>query len=221
MSDPINPSTVQLIDIEHLLDDSESIARQKLLDGGFDPRVIDVCVTGLPFGRYMGYVQDEHPLLFNYEYRYDIALLQHIQNLRAWLANEEIPASEWLSHGYALAWLHHHSFAPDRYKKTISLLQTERAKAPRSRNPLLDEVIRLFRAQHEPPANSDIKCFGKFIGKGRVFDDLNIEVIEARNTGKRIIYNFKRPESKRIAYSTTRQGISTKLKRLAKIELRK
>ena len=221
MSDPINPSTVQLIDIEHLLDESESIARQKLLDGGFDPRVIDVCVTGLPFGRYMGYVQDEHPLLFNYEYRYDIALLQHIQNLRVWLTKKEIPADEWLSHGYALAWMHHHSFAPDRYTKTISLFQTEKAKGPRSRNPLADEVIKLFRGQHVPPANSDIKCFGKFIGKGRVFDDLNIEVIEARNVGKRIIYKFKRPGSKHISESPTKDAIRKKLEKLAKNELRK
>ena len=216
MSDPINPSTVQLIDIEHLLDDSESIARQKLLACGFDPGVIDACVTGKPFGRYMGYVQDEHPLLFNYEYRYDIALLQHIQNLRVWLAKKEIPADEWLSHGYALAWMHHHSTAPDRYTKTISLFQTEKAKGPRSRNPLADEVIDDFREKHEPPANSDIKCFGRFVGKGRVFDDLNIEVVEARNTGKRIIYKFKLPGSKEIFETISRGRIGIKLKELAK-----
>ena len=216
MSDSINPSTVQLIDIEYLLDESETDARQKLLDAGFEPCVIDTCVTGQPHGRYMGYVQDEHPLLFNYEYRYDIALLQHIQNLRVWLANKEIPADEWLSHGYALAWMHHHSAGPDRFKKTISLFQTEKAIGPRSRNPLADKVINDFRKKYEPTTNSNIKRFGQFIGKGRVFDDLNIEVIEARNASKRVIYNFKLPGSKRISETVTRDGIGKKLKELAK-----
>ncbi len=215
MSDPINTSTVQLIDIEHLLDDSDSDAREKLLKDGFDPRVIDVCVTGKPYGRYMGYVEDQHPLLFDYEYRYDIAILQHVQNLRVWLANKEIPADEWLSHGYALAWMHHHSAGPDRYMETISLSQTEKAIGPRSRNPLADEVIDDFRNKHEPPGNSNIKCFGRFIGKGQVFDDLNIEVIEARGASNRIVYYFKLPGSKRISEIVARDGIRKKLKELA------
>lgn len=218
---PFDPSPVEVVDIEYLLDESEQISYNKLVDAGFTTREIKICVRKKPKSQYLSYAAQENGLLFDYNYKFEIAILQHVHNIRQWLKEESTPADEWLSHGYALAWLHHHSTAPDRYKKTISLLQTERAKAPRSRNPLLDEVIRLFRAQHEPPANSDIKCFGKFIGKGRVFDDLNIEVIEARNTGKRIIYKFKRPGSKRTAYSSTREGISKKLKTLAKIDLRK
>ena len=213
---PFDPYPAEVADIEYLLDESEKISYDKLLDAGFTAREIKICVRKKPKSQYLSYRAQEHGLLFDYNYKFEIVILQHVHNIRQWLKEDSTPADEWLSHGYALAWFHHHSAAPDRYKKTISLLQTEKAKGPRKRNPLLDEVIRLFRAQHEPPANSDIKCFGKFIGKGRVFNDLNIEVIEARNKGKRIIYNFKRPESKRIAYSTTRQGISNKLKRLAK-----
>lgn len=213
---PFDPYPVEVIDIEYYLDESEQIAYKKLQDAGFTAREIKICVNKKLKGQYLSYSAEGHALIFDDNYRFDIAILQHVHNVRHWLKKEGRPMDDWISRGVALAWLHHNSSAPDRYTKTISLFQTKKAKDPRKRIPLTDEVIKLFRAQHEPPANSDIKCFGKFIGKGRVFNDLNIEVIEARNKGKRIIYKFKHLESKRFSESPTSDAIRKKLEKLAK-----
>ena len=81
---------------------------------------------------------------------------------------------------------------------------------------MVDDVVGDFRDKHEPPMNNDIKFFGRFIGKVRVFDDLNIEVIEARNASNRIVYYFKCPGSKRIQDIITRDAIGKKINKLAR-----
>ena len=73
---------VNLIDINQLLDDSSAEAYQKLLDAGFSKKEIGVCLGDRPWGRYAEYVDNQHPLLFDDMYRWDIAILRHVQNLK-------------------------------------------------------------------------------------------------------------------------------------------
>lgn len=89
-----NMSTVQLIDVDQLLLDSLAEAHQKLLDNGFSAKEINVCVNGRPFGRYSAFVDEQHPLLFDYQYRYEVALIQHANNLKNWLSTEGESARE-------------------------------------------------------------------------------------------------------------------------------
>ena len=215
LRDLINLSSVPLLDIEYLLDAAEKDVRQFLQDSKFDDRTIDICVDGRGGGRYARLFEDQHPLLFDEKYRWHTLVLQQISDIRHFLKSDDIPGDEWVSHGYMLSYLQLCAYGPERYKSVIASENKLRAQGPRSRNPLLDEVLKQFRSEHEPPANSDIKCFGRFIRKHNVFDDLNIEVIEARNASKRVIYNFKIPGSKRISEIVTRDGIRKKLKELA------
>ncbi len=215
LRDLINPSTVPLLDIEYLLDAAEKDVRQFLQDSKFDDRTINICVDGRGSGRYAKLFEDQHPLLFDEKYRWHTIVLQQISDIRYFLKSDDIPADEWVSHGYMLSYLQLCAYGPERYKSVIASENKLIAQGPRSRNPLLNEVLKQFLSEHEPPANSDIKCFGRFVGKHKVFDDLNIEVIEARNASKKVIYNFKFPGSKCISENTARDGIRKKLKKLA------
>ena len=206
--------------IEPLLSDAEVNARKRLIDAGFDESEIDVCVIG-PVDTYFKFMEERHPLLIEARFHYEIMILQHSRNIRNWLDSPEwtggriLKPEEWVSHGYMLGLLQYLSTDPDRVKSFMTARQRGIASGSRTRNPMADEVIEDFRNKYESPSNQDIKCFGRFIGKGRVFDDLNIEVIEARNASRRIMYHFKLPGSERTYETVTRDGIRKKLKELA------
>ncbi len=215
LRDLINLSSVPLLDIEYLLDVAEKDVRQFLRDSKFDDPTINICVDARGSGRYARLFEDQHPLLFDEKYRWHTLVLQQISDIRHFLKSDDIPADEWVSHGYMLSYLQFCAYGPERYESVIASKNKLYAQRPRSKNPLKDEVLKQFRSEYEPPANSDIKRFGRFIGKHKVFDDLNIEVIEARNVSKKVIYKFKFPGSKRISETVTRDGIRKKLKKLA------
>jgi len=222
--DPLSvpPFGMAVVPIEALLGDAEVIARKRLIEAGFDESEIDVCVSG-PVDAFFKFEEERHPLLSEPRFNYEIQILQHSRNIRNWLDSPEwtgghiLKPEEWVSHGYMLGLLQYLSTGVDRVKSIMTARQRGVASIPsRTRNPMADEVINDFRNKYESPSNQDIKRFGRFIGKYKVFDDLNIEVIEARNANKRVIYNFKFPGSKRISEIVTRDGIRKKLKKLAK-----
>jgi len=215
LRDLINLSSVPLLDIEYLLDHAEKDARQFLQDSKFDEHTINICVDAWGSGRYARLFEEQHPLLFDEKYRWHTIVLQQISDIRHFLKSDDIPADEWVSHGYMLSYLQLCAYGPERYESVIASKNKLIAQGPRSKNPLKDKVLKQFRSEYEPPANSDIKCFGRFIGKHKVFDDLNIEVIEARNVSKRVIYKFKFPGSKHISETVTRDSIRKNLKKLA------
>lgn len=208
-----NIPSVNLIDIDQLLDDSSAEAYQKLLDAGFSKKEIGVCLGDRPWGRYSGYVDDQHPLLFDDMYRWDIAILRHIQSLKSRISGEGQSTRDWISHGYALAWMHFNSAGPDRVKETISQESSRRTKdVQRGRNPFLDKVIRLFRSEYESTTKRDIARFGHFIGEERQFDELGIEVLKSRNEANRITYIIKKIGDDENYEYVTRDSLNRRLK---------
>ena len=155
MTDLIDPSPVKLIDIEHLLDDSEQGAYSKLLDSGFTKREIKICVRRKPLGQYLSYFEQKHPMLFDDYYRFHTTILQHVQNVRQWLKEDCKPADEWMSHGYVLAWLHYKCDRLHLVETVISKEMSRRASNhPRVRKNLPKKAIQLVLGM------ADVKDFG-------------------------------------------------------------
>ena len=216
------PFLLGTVKIEALLDDAESNARRNLIDEDISEDDINTCLTG-PDEKYLELVNAHHRVFFDDRCRFEICILQHAHAIRnflsdptQWFGERELTSEEWVSHGYMLGYLQLLSTAQETAASFKSAYQSAIAQGPRSKNPIADKVIDDFRDKYESPMNKDIKCFGRYIGESRIFDDLNIEVIKAKNTSKRSIYKFKFLGSKHISETITRDGIRKKLKDLAK-----
>ncbi len=194
------PFALATIPIELLLDDAESNARRRLIEQDISEDDIHICLNG-PHEKYDELVRARHRIFFDDRCRFEIQILQHACNIRnymastEWTGGRELIPEEWVSHGYMLGILQLFSTNPDRAKNLLSAKQSYAASGSRTRSLEVDRVIDEFRDKHAPPANNDIKCFGRYIGEGRNFEDLNIEVIKARDANNKIEYHFKLPGS--------------------------
>ena len=167
MSDLIDPSPVKLIDIEHLLDDSEQDAYNKLLNAGFTKREVKICVRRKPLGQYLSYFEQEHKLLFDDNFRFDTAILQHVHNVRECLKDTSKPADEWVSHGYALAWMTYKSGRPDLDSAIISNEMSRRTKGrKRKRKDMRKKGIEAVLARADVDLwGFGIKAFREYVGQ--------------------------------------------------------
>lgn len=109
--------------------------------------------------------------------------------------------------------MHHHSAGPDRVANTISMDQSRRSGGKtKVNNPLMEQVIRHFRAEHSDANVRDITRFGNFVGDERQFDKLKIEILKSRNEANRITYIIKKIGDDENYEYVTRDSLNRRLK---------
>ena len=209
-----NWSPARIIDVNKLLKDSETLSLQKLLDAGFSKREIDTCVNQRPFGHYAAYVEDKHPLLYDHRLRYDLAIIQHARYLKGRLSTLEESARQLVSDGYALAWMHHHSGAVDRFIETVSIEQSRRsADKPKRRKPYTDRLILEFLEEYREPDEQNIKNLHRFLSSGNSFLNGLVKVDCMKDTTNKWFYRISGCHGSNIDETITRDRLRDKLKK--------
>ena len=213
--DPLNPSVLVDIDVDFLLNECATNVKEKLLDAGFSSRDISTCGMRRPRGRYARYVQEKHQLLFDDKYKFDVALLQHVENLKIWVVDDD-SARDWIGQGYGLARMLFYIYGPDRFTATISADASKRSGGKsKIKNPKMEQVIRYFRSEHADASVRDITRFGNFVGSETQFDELGIEVLKSKNEANRITYIFRKIGDDENYEYVTRDSIN----RLMKVQI--
>lgn len=180
-----------LIDIKAYLKDARKDSVKKLVAQGYSTRDIQVCVSGVPYGKYCRFIEEEHPLLFDDAYRFHIEAVRYADNLENWLANDEHDGEQWLSHGFILGYLQFHAWGPERYAAMYAQLQSEIARRPRAHNKMSREVIDYFLNLQRIPTDQNIVDFEQFIGESRTIHDIEVDVTAVQNAGGITDYVFE------------------------------
>jgi hypothetical protein len=211
-----NWSPARIIDVNKLLKDSETLSLQNLLDAGFSKREINTCVNQRPIGLYAAYVENKHPLLHDYSLRYDLAIIQHARYLKRRLGTLEESARQLVSDGYALAWMHHHSGAADRFIETVSIEQSRRsADKPkkRKRKPYTDRLILEFLEEYREVGERDIRKLHRFLKMRNSFLNGLVKVDCMKDTKKKWVYHISGVHDRNIIESITRDRLRGKLEK--------
>jgi len=197
----IPPYGFPTIPIEFLLDEAETLARQRIIKAGVSEEVIETCLTG-PLDMYYLLLNSGFKPFVEGNCMYEIQILLCARNIRNsmastdWTGGRELTVEEWISYGYTLGHLESMSWAPDRAKGFKGAYNKAISRLSRSRNPLVDKVALYFLLKLSKPGDS-VKTvmarFRKHVGEGRIVhtDDNNIEVTPIEKSSGKKAYLFE------------------------------